>query len=86
MVTDFTKKEYVGKVNAGTDAWTSPNHFAFVAVTLHWVEDGALQNVLLDIVAVSKVSMTFSLNFNSQVPRRNLTFTSIQVTFRSEPC
>ncbi|KAK7015603.1 ribonuclease H-like domain-containing protein, partial [Favolaschia claudopus] len=37
-----------------TDAWTSPNHRAFVAVGGHWEEDGKRINCLLDFVEVPK--------------------------------
>jgi hypothetical protein len=29
------RQEYEGNLNFATDAWTSPNHKAYVAVTLH---------------------------------------------------
>ena len=35
-----------------TDAWTSPNHKAFVAVTVHFQKDGELIALLLDPVEV----------------------------------
>lgn len=37
-----------------TDAWTSPNHKAFVAVTVHFEIDGEPICLLLDIVEVAK--------------------------------
>lgn len=37
----------------GTDAWTSPNHKAYVAVTVHLERDGVVLCLLLDIVEVA---------------------------------
>jgi hypothetical protein len=38
----------------GTDAWTSPNSKAYVAVTVHLERDGVPLCMLLDIVEVAK--------------------------------
>jgi hypothetical protein len=38
-----------------TDAWTSPNHKAFVAFTVHLEQDGKPLVMLLDIVKVPKL-------------------------------
>jgi hypothetical protein len=43
-------KEYDGCLNFATDAWTSPNHKAFVAVTVHLEHDGQPISLLLDII------------------------------------
>jgi hypothetical protein len=37
-----------------TDAWTSPNHKAFIAVTVHFEINGAPSCMLLDIVEAAK--------------------------------
>jgi hypothetical protein len=37
----------------GTDAWTSPNNKAYVAVTVHLEHDGVPLCLLLDIVEVA---------------------------------
>jgi hypothetical protein len=37
----------------GTDAWTSPNHKAIVAVTVHFEQDGQPISLLLDLVEVA---------------------------------
>jgi hypothetical protein len=37
-----------------TNAWTSPNHKAYVAVTVHFEEGGVLISMLLDIVEVAR--------------------------------
>jgi hypothetical protein len=46
-------QEYEGALSFGTDAWTSPNHRAFVAVTVHFEKDGESICMLLDIVEVA---------------------------------
>ncbi len=43
------------------DAWTSPNHKAFVALTVHLEKNGELLCMVLDVVEVAKVHM--HLNF-----------------------
>jgi hypothetical protein len=48
-------QEYDGKLNFGTDAWTSPNHRAFVAITVHLEKDGVPLSFVLDVVEVAKV-------------------------------
>ena len=47
-------QEYDGKLSFATDAWTSPNHKAFVAITVHLEHDGKPLAMLLDIVEVPK--------------------------------
>ena len=37
-----------------TDVWTSPNHRAFIAVTVHFEEKGVSISMLLDIVEVAQ--------------------------------
>ena len=41
---------YDSHLNFATNAWTSPNHWPFVAVTVHMEKDGQPMNMLLDIV------------------------------------
>ena len=43
-------QEHEGALNFATDAWTSPNHKAYVAVTVHFEIEGKLVSMLLDIV------------------------------------
>jgi hypothetical protein len=38
----------------GTDAWTSPNNKAYVAVTIHFEQQGVPISLLLDIVEVAR--------------------------------
>jgi hypothetical protein len=47
-------KEHDGTLSFATDAWTSPNHKAFIAVTVHLEIDGVPLCLLLDIVEVAK--------------------------------
>jgi hypothetical protein len=37
-----------------TDAWTSPNHKAYMAVTVHFETDGVPVAMLLDMVEVAR--------------------------------
>jgi hypothetical protein len=36
-----------------TDPWTSPNHKAYIAVTIHFETNGVAVSMLLDIVEVA---------------------------------
>jgi hypothetical protein len=47
-------KNYDGRLSFATDAWTSPNQRAFVAVTVHFEHKGEPISMLLDIVEVVK--------------------------------
>ena len=47
-------KDYDGRLSFATDAWTSPNQRAFVAVTVHFEHKGEPMSMLLDIVEVAK--------------------------------
>ena len=47
-------QEYEGQLNFATDAWTSPNHKAFVAFTVHFAHEGVPVSMLLDLVEVAK--------------------------------
>lgn len=53
LLTRF-KKEYDGRLSFATDAWTSPNHKAYVAITVHLEQKGEALAMLLDIVEVPK--------------------------------
>jgi hypothetical protein len=55
-------KEYEGQLNFTTDAWTSPNHKAFVALTVHLEEKGVPLCLVLDIVEVAVVCTYRNLN------------------------
>lgn len=45
---------YDGTLNFATDAWTSPNGRAFIAVTVHLETDGTPESLLLDIVECAR--------------------------------
>lgn len=47
------RQEYKGRLSFATDAWTSPNHRAFVAVTVHFEHNGQPVVLLLDVVEVA---------------------------------
>ena len=44
-----------------TDAWTSPNHKAYVAVTVHFKNKGVLVSMLLDIVELARLHSGINL-------------------------
>jgi coproporphyrinogen III oxidase len=46
-------REHDGQLNFATDAWTSPNHKAFVAITVHFEVDGMPMSMLLDLKEVA---------------------------------
>jgi hypothetical protein len=46
-------QKYEGQLNYATDAWTSPNHKAFVAFTVHFAHEGTPVSMLLDLVEVA---------------------------------
>ncbi|KIL55138.1 hypothetical protein M378DRAFT_18219, partial [Amanita muscaria Koide BX008] len=47
-------QEHNGMLNLATDAWTSPNHRALVAVTVHLEKKGTETGLLLDIIEVAE--------------------------------
>jgi hypothetical protein len=47
-------KEYDGRLSFATDAWTSPNQRAYVAITVHFEHKGDPVAMLLDIVEVAR--------------------------------
>ena len=56
MVQSFLtfSKEYDGRLSFATDAWTSPNQRAYVAITVHLEHKGEPMSMLLDIVEVAQ--------------------------------
>jgi hypothetical protein len=52
---------YNGDLNFATDAWTSPNHKAFVAISVHLEHDGEPLAMLLDIIEVAKSHLGLNL-------------------------
>ncbi|KAJ7715100.1 hypothetical protein B0H14DRAFT_2413324, partial [Mycena olivaceomarginata] len=53
-------ENYNGRVSFATDAWTSPNHRAFVAWTAHLQHEGQPLVFLLDIFEVPEVRIHIS--------------------------
>ncbi|THU95823.1 hypothetical protein K435DRAFT_819612 [Dendrothele bispora CBS 962.96] len=51
-------QNYDGKLNFATDAWTSPNHRAYIAVSIHLEREGVPLSFLLDFIEVAKVYFT----------------------------
>jgi hypothetical protein len=49
-------QKHDGKLHFATDAWTSPNHRAFVAETVHFEHKGSPICMILDVVEIAKVS------------------------------
>lgn len=49
-------RSYDGALSFATDAWTSPNHQAYVAVSVHLLHKGQPLSIVLDVVEVAKVS------------------------------
>ncbi|KAK7040040.1 dimer-Tnp-hAT domain-containing protein [Favolaschia claudopus] len=49
---DKLLRDYPGLLNFATDAWTSPNHRAFAAWTVHLQHEGVPFSFLLDIIEV----------------------------------
>jgi len=45
-------QQHEGTLNCVTDAWTSPNHKAYITVTIHFENKGVPVSMLLDIVEV----------------------------------
>jgi hypothetical protein len=58
-------KEHPGMLHFTTDAWTSPNHRAFVAWTVHLEHEGHLLAFLLDIVEVLEVCLITAIYLSS---------------------
>jgi len=47
-------QDHPGDLNFVTDAWTSPNHKAFIAITIHFKSKGVPISMLLDMVEVAE--------------------------------
>ena len=50
---DFVAQEHDKALSFGIDAWTSPNHKAYVAVMVHFEQNGGPMCLLLDLVEVA---------------------------------
>ena len=54
-------QEHKGALNFATDAWTSPNHKAYVAVTVHFKNEGIPVSMLLGIVKLTQSHSSINL-------------------------
>lgn len=43
-----------GMLHVGIDGWTAPNVFCFLGVTIHFIEDGHNQSLILDFIKLTK--------------------------------
>jgi hypothetical protein len=70
-------QDHPGRLHFATDAWTSPNHRAFVAWTVHLEYEGEMLSFLLDIAELPEVStyiynhlqILMPFSSHTQVPR-----------------
>ena len=46
---------YDGCLSFTMDAWTSPNHRAFIALCIHFQKNGVPLSIILDVVEVAQV-------------------------------
>ena len=56
-----THQKYNGKLSFMTDGWTSPNHRAFIAFSVHLEHNRVPLSMPLDVVEVAKVGDTHTL-------------------------
>jgi hypothetical protein len=69
-----------GQVHFATDAWTSPNHHAYVAFTVHFLKDNQPFSLLLNFVEVDSVCMAFLLQLVvSQPLHRHILVKTLQM-------
>jgi hypothetical protein len=54
-------QEHTGALNFATDTWTSPNHKAYMVVTVHFENEGVPMAILLDIVELVHSHSGFNL-------------------------
>ncbi|KAF9471532.1 hypothetical protein BDN70DRAFT_819880 [Pholiota conissans] len=54
-------QEYDGCISFGTNAWTSPNHYAYIAITAHLELDGSPIAMVLDLVELPKLHSGLNL-------------------------
>ncbi|TFY76017.1 hypothetical protein EWM64_g7992, partial [Hericium alpestre] len=60
-VSHDVKLEYDGDLNFVTDAWSSPNHRAFIALTVHLLLNGKPISILLDFLEVAESHSSLNL-------------------------
>jgi hypothetical protein len=68
-------QDHAGRLHFATDCWTSPNHRAFVAWTVHFAFRGEMLAFLLDIVELpeSHTGATLAREFQDMLTRFGLT-------------
>jgi hypothetical protein len=54
IVTHLVAQAYDGRLSFATDAWTSPNSQAFIALTVHYEVQGTPTCLLLDDIELAK--------------------------------
>ncbi len=59
-------RDYEGDLHFVTDAWTSPNHKAYIGISVHFEKDRHPMTLVLDVVEVAKVSNDFLTIYGSQ--------------------
>jgi hypothetical protein len=59
-------QEHPGRLHFATDAWTSPNHHAFVAWTVHLEYEGEMLCFLLDIFELPEVCLAWFQSVNNE--------------------
>ena len=52
LTSDSLLQEHGGALHFGTNCWTSPNHHAYMAITVQYETDGVVNEWLLDIIEV----------------------------------
>ena len=62
-------QDYDGDLNFATDAWTSPNHRVYIAISVHLVWNDEPLILILDIVEVTKVKTPTLPNCNQLLRR-----------------
>ena len=63
------KEAYVGCLNFTTDAWTSPNHWAYIALCVHLEQKGQPFSMVLDIVKMAEVGPSLTCTVSAQVKK-----------------
>ena len=62
-------QDYDGDLNFAMDAWMSPNHRTYIAISVHLVWNGELLILILEIVEVAKVKTPTLPNCNQLLRR-----------------
>ena len=70
-------QDYDGDISFATDAWSSPNHYAYVAFTAHFEIQGQPIAIVLDVVEVLEVRMSNNCYNDAKI---------MAVTYRFKSC